>query len=82
MSSQHRRVGEGTITPTVDPVVATIPRRLPPGARVVVIMAARTPQSCWGTHLGRAGSVLVPIDNCGRVESLSAWPRRPPGVVP
>jgi hypothetical protein len=27
-------------------------------------------------------SVVVLIDNCGRVESLSALPRRPPGVLP
>jgi hypothetical protein len=27
-------------------------------------------------------SVVVLIDNCDRVESLSALPRRPPGVLP
>jgi hypothetical protein len=33
-------------------------------------------------HLGRAEGMLVPIDNCDRVESFSALPRRWPGAAP
>jgi hypothetical protein len=34
------------------------------------------------TTLDDAPGVLVSIDNCDRVESLSALPRRLPGVLP